>query len=1008
MKITRCATVVAGTLFCFCITHAQAPPAAPKLKDEMRMPWTRGEDRFLRLWLIAAPVPGRLDSDCLGGQGGEASLRPADGQELKKSDGASLRWHSQKSWGDEVAFDNATGSAEGAVAFAFTTIPRPSAGRAMLSIGSIDGIRLWLNGTLVLSRDGLRSMTPDEDQVEVEMNAGENRLLVKVPVQSRFCVRVLESGTVLVRKAEIGPSIVKLASDGFTLKTDVGAERTTVDAVNVEVIKPGGEAVFSATAPRGAQVEVDAREWADGPYEVRCSTRTFTGLLYATHIPWYKGEFLPMANELAATAAAADASKPEGFTLGMLAAMVEDRLGCRLSEVKGNPWRKVHSPLMEYQEMLLERNGQTGRIRPYGFVRLAYLDDVDGSPQYCRAYLPPDYDPAKKWPLVIQMHGFNPANPVYVRWWAADDRHPGINTEFSNHQGVIYMEPHGRGNTQYLGMGDKDIQTVIAEAKRLFNVDEDRIYLTGDSMGGWGTWNVATRHPDEFAAIAPVFGGSDYHAQMPEEELARLAPADRFLFEKQSSWAMADGLLNLPVFVHHGDADQSVNVDYSRWGVRLMQRWGYDVRYHEYPGRVHEALESQNGNLNIEWFLQHRRNADPRHVRLRSAELRHASAYWVHVLQSASPLAFMAVDAEIVDGNVIRLDTRNIVDIELTPSANLVDQEKSVNVVWNGEPRQMSLENGSLRLTAAGYKPATVHKNERLPGSIADFTVTPFAVVIGTVSRDTAMAALCRAKASGFIEGWKEWQKQQPRVFADTALGEADMAKYSLLLVGGPDANSVTARLAPRLPLQISGDRIAVDGRDFAVKDAALQMIYPHPLNAERYVWIAAGTSTTGMYFSELNPRRLYDWDYVIADGLIPAYRQRASALQTRVVSGMFDGNWRFNDSLAQRGDAGIRSKARLRLRPNENLAVSPRLLDSYVGRYQIIQGPVVEVVRDGRRLKARVQGSDEDTLVPETETNFTVPRSGAWISFVRDRSGKVTGFQAYQDGDFEGKKLDK
>jgi len=692
----------------------------------------------------------------------------------------------------------------------------------------------------------------------------------------------------------------------------------------------------------------------------------------------------------------------------MLAAMVEDRLGCRLSEVKGNPWRKVHSPLMEYQEMLLERNGQTGRIRPYGFVRLAYLDDVDGSPQYCRAYLPPDYDPAKKWPLVIQMHGFNPANPVYVRWWAADDRHPGINTEFSNHQGVIYMEPHGRGNTQYLGMGDKDIQTVIAEAKRLFNVDEDRIYLTGDSMGGWGTWNVATRHPDEFAAIAPVFGGSDYHAQMPEEELARLAPADRFLFEKQSSWAMADGLLNLPVFVHHGDADQSVNVDYSRWGVRLMQRWGYDVRYHEYPGRVHEALESQNGNLNIEWFLQHRRNADPRHVRLRSAELRHASAYWVHVLQSASPLAFMAVDAEIVDGNVIRLDTRNIVDIELTPSANLVDQEKSVNVVWNGEPRQMSLENGSLRLTAAGYKPATVHKNERLPGSIADFTVTPFAVVIGTVSRDTAMAALCRAKASGFIEGWKEWQKQQPRVFADTALGEADMAKYSLLLVGGPDANSVTARLAPRLPLQISGDRIAVDGRDFAVKDAALQMIYPHPLNAERYVWIAAGTSTTGMYFSELNPRRLYDWDYVIADGLIPAYRQRASALQTRVVSGMFDGNWRFNDSLAQRGDAGIRSKARLRLRPNENLAVSPRVLDSYVGRYQIIQGPVVEVVRDGRRLKARVQGSDEDTLVPETETNFTVPRSGAWISFVRDRSGKVTGFQAYQDGDFEGKKLDK
>ena len=71
----------------------------------------------------------------------------------------------------------------------------------------------------------------------------------------------------------------------------------------------------------------------------------------------------------------------------MLAEMVEDRLGCKLSEVKGNPWRKVHSPLMEYDEIMLERKGLVGRIRPYGFVRMAYRDEVDGSPQFCRAVL---------------------------------------------------------------------------------------------------------------------------------------------------------------------------------------------------------------------------------------------------------------------------------------------------------------------------------------------------------------------------------------------------------------------------------------------------------------------------------------------------------------------------------------------------------------------------------------------------------------------------------------------
>ena len=66
------------------------------------------------------------------------------------------------------------------------------------------------------------------------------------------------------------------------------------------------------------------------------------------------------------------------------------------------------------------------------------------------------------------------------------------------------MEPHGRGNTSYLGLGDQDVMRVIKLAKERFNIDPDRIYIKGDSMGGWGTWAVGTRHPDVFAAIAPI------------------------------------------------------------------------------------------------------------------------------------------------------------------------------------------------------------------------------------------------------------------------------------------------------------------------------------------------------------------------------------------------------------------------------------------------------------------------------------------------------------------------
>jgi len=973
------------------------------------MPWQRSDENFLRLWLVAGPFPGGLETNCLSGQGGDASTLPTDGLEQKRADGTTVKWHSQKSWDDVLHFDDLPDPKDGAIACAFLKVNRPAAGKALLSIGSGDGIRVWLNGKLVLSKDDVRSLTPDEDQVEVDMNAGDNALLVKVAATRPFCARVLESGAVLARRTEISPSIIKPLPDGFTLKTDIGAERSNVEPVKVEVIQPGGKVIFTASAPRGASLPISAKLWPDGPYEVRLSTHTAAGLLYATYLPWYKGDSMAKARELAATAAKADASKPEGFTLKMLSDMVDDRLGSKLIEPNDDPWEKIHSPLMEYDEMMLERKGLTGRIRPGGFVRLAYRDEVDGSPQFCRAYLPEGYDPTKKWPLVIQIHGYNGANPVYVQWWAASERHVKIDTEYSNHQGVIYMEPHGRGNTQYLGMGDTDVLHAIAEAKRLFNVDDDRVYLTGDSMGGWGTWNVSTRHPDLFAAIAPVFGGSDYHAELSEEDLAKLIPVDRFFDEKGSSWAMADGLLNIPIFVHHGDADQSVKVDYSRWGVRLLQRWGYNVRYHEYPGRIHEALQHDgNANLSIEWFLQYRRNSNPLHVRIRSAELRNASAYWARVLQAESPLAFMVVDAEVVDRNVIRLDTQNVLDIVLSPSAALVDPAKPIKVVWNGASQEMPLQDGKLHLTSPNYKPAALHKNQRLPGSMVDFTVTPFAIVIGTSSKDPEMAEMCRQKAKTLIDAWRDWQKQEPRVFQDTELKDADMARYSLLLIGGPEANRVTAKLAAKLPLQISADRITIDGKGFPVKDAALQMIYPNPLNPERYVWLVAGTSPDGMYFNQLNIQRPYDWDYVINDGHIPAYKQPASQLQVRVVSGMFDYNWRFSESLTQFGDSQIRSSGRLLHRPKAGFSVDQKVLDSYVGRYQIEHGPLLELFKDGKRLLVKQPGqNDSDELLPESETDFNVPKYNVRISFVRDASGKVTGFTGYQNGDFEAKKLE-
>jgi dienelactone hydrolase len=861
-----------------------------------------------------------------------------------------------------------------------------------------------VNGKLVLSRSGERSLTHDDDQVDVDLTEGDNSLVIKAPADSYFSARVLETGTVLRRAAEIGPSLIANMPAGFSLNTDVDSKRADAPLVKVEVIAPGGAILYSATGKRGEQLFVDGKAWADGPYEVRCSTPNSQGLLFVTHLAWYKGDALIKARELVAEAAKADASKPEGATLRMLVNMVEDRLGAKVADAKGNPWGAIHSPLMEYDELMLERAGKSARIRANGFVRLAWVDETDGSVQYARAYLPTNYDPAKKWPMVVQLHGFNPPNPEYWRWWGVDSRH-WIDSELSDHQGVIFVEPHGRGNVRYMTFADSDVLRAISEAKRLFTVDEDRVYLTGESMGGWGVWNVSTRHPELFAAIAPVFGGVDYHSQLSEEALAKLVPLARFMQEKESSWSMAESLVNTPIYIHHGDDDQAVNVDWTRWGVKLLQRWGYDVRYHEYPGKGHEALAVTNSALSVEWFLKHRRDPNPRKVRIRSAELRNAAAWWARVQQAGTPLDFMRVDAEVIDRNVIRLDTDNVLDIVLTPGPALVDPARPVSVVWNGVARDMRVTDGALRLTSAGYKPAPLHKTPKLPGASSDFFMTPFAIVVGTSSKDPDMAALCRQKAQAFVDAWKDWQKQTPRVFLDTEITDADIQRYSLMLFGGADANRVTAKFAAKVPLRISANSVRIDGKEFKVRDAGVQLLYPNPANGERYVWIFAGTSPGGMHFTEPNPLRAQLWDYMILDGHIPSFKQAASPEELRVVSGIFDSNWRFANALQVPGDAGVRAKALQLARPDPNLKIDPKVLASYVGRYQIVDGPVIEVIKEGGKLIALAGARAE--MIPESETVFYVPSVNVRVVFKRDAAGEVTGFWGSDDRDFEAKRME-
>lgn len=122
------------------------------------------------------------------------------------------------------------------------------------------------------------------------------------------------------------------------------------------------------------------------------------------------------------------------------------------------------------------------------------------------------------------------------------------------------------------------IRALIDEALAKYPIDANRIYITGLSMGGYGTWDAVARYPDLFAAAAPICGGGD--------------PKHAKIFAK------------LPLWCFHGDEDQAVPVARSRAMIEALKAAGGEPKYTEYPGVGHDSWSrSYADDAFLDWLF---------------------------------------------------------------------------------------------------------------------------------------------------------------------------------------------------------------------------------------------------------------------------------------------------------------------------------------------------------------------------------------------------------------------
>ena len=192
-------------------------------------------------------------------------------------------------------------------------------------------------------------------------------------------------------------------------------------------------------------------------------------------------------------------------------------------------------------------------------------------------YLPKEYgkDTTKRWPLILFLHGAGESGDDLEK--VKMHGPPKLAAQGKEMPFIVVSPQSPRG-----GWDVEVLTALLDEVTKSYAVDEERVYLTGLSMGGFGTWSLATATPERFAASAPICGGGQPRA--------------------------AGRLKNTPVWVFHGAKDEVVRPELSQAMVDALKAAGGSVRYTLYPEAAHDSwTETYNNPELYEWFLKHKR-----------------------------------------------------------------------------------------------------------------------------------------------------------------------------------------------------------------------------------------------------------------------------------------------------------------------------------------------------------------------------------------------------------------
>ncbi len=542
----------------------------------------------------------------------------------------------------------------------------------------------------------------------------------------------------------------------------------------------------------------------------------------------------------------------------------------------------------------------------------SYISEVDGSEQPFGLYIPQNFDPNVPHAVVLHFNvGSGRANASFPMFPYADAN------------GWILANPDTRGQNNFLGVALRDIRDVLKELRDRYpnGIDENRIYLEGCSRGAIGSYVFGFLYPDLCAGVAGVDGAynlyrfyQEWHS--PAGKPDEVDPRTEALLKGLSALYVAENANNLNLYLGVDTNDGTCNPIYTYELRDRLNQLGYDHSYHAFAGGHCSGYDLSEI---YQFFSGKVRNPNPEHVILKANQLKFGSAYWVRMERLEKKMAtdqFGLIEATVTGKQKDRVEVTasGLVQFTLFLTPELMEVPQ-LSVLVNGEavyagpPQEITVsasldESGNIvGWSTNDTLPRGLRKTAQVEGPISDAYVSKFLLVVGTISKPDTPAN--RAEAFQFASDWNLRNQANISPVEDTSITEDRIASSNLILFGTADSNSIINAIHDSLPIRIWRNRIVAGANEYLGDNYGLYMIFPNPLNPERYVVISHGAIPGWCHPTDVIALSLLWPDYVVFDmNTVPRAAVSASPFgepmfyhpDAWVEAGYFDQYWRLDN----------------------------------------------------------------------------------------------------------------